>query len=110
MRTPRSSASASRSISTTFPEGAPAPGPLRASGGLRRGRGAQPRDAYQRRREHVPESEMTELVREHRLDFGVRELLEERIEEHDALVAADAREVGVAVGRATRAVDDEYSA
>src|SRR5207302_11381964 len=68
------------------------------------------RDREQQPLAHVPESEMTELVREHRLDFGVRELLEERIEEHDALVAADAREVGVAVGRATRAVDDEYSA
>src|ERR1700730_17008104 len=51
---------------------------------------------------------MAELVRQHRLDFGVSETLEQRVEEHDALVPADAGEVGVAVARAARVVDDEY--
>src|SRR2546421_1074091 len=51
---------------------------------------------------------MAELVRQHRLDFRVSETLEQRIEEHDALVAADAGEIGVAVARAARVVHDEY--
>src|SRR5438045_7882385 len=57
---------------------------------------------------HVLEAEMAELVRQHRLDFRVSETLEQRIEEHDALVAADAGEIGVAVARAARVVHDEY--
>ncbi len=44
--------------------------------------------------------EMAQLVGEHGLDFLEIDALEERIEEHDALVAADAGEVGVAVRRA----------
>ena len=50
---------------------------------------------------------MAQLVGEHRLDFRVREPLEQRVEEDDALVAADAGEVGVAVARAARVVDHE---
>src|SRR6267378_1990370 len=52
---------------------------------------------------------MAELVRQHRLDFRVSETLEQRIEEHDALVPADAGEVGVAVARAARVVHDEHT-
>jgi len=51
---------------------------------------------------------MAELVRQHRLDLRVGETLEQRVEEHDALVPADAGEVGVAVARAPRVVHDEY--
>src|SRR2546421_9726975 len=51
---------------------------------------------------------MAEPVRKTRLDFRVSETLEERIEEHDALVAADAGEIGVTVARAARVVHDEY--
>src|SRR4029077_7615699 len=52
--------------------------------------------------------EGAERVTQHRLDFRVCETLEQRIEEHDALVPADAGEVGVAVARAARVVHDEH--
>src|SRR5256885_13704966 len=80
MRTGRSSASASRSIFTTFPEEAPAPGPLRGSGGLRRGRGVQPRDAHERRRVRIVERGVERIRRQRagvvamELDQGAREL------------------------------------
>src|SRR5205814_10416475 len=57
---------------------------------------------------HVLEAEVAELVRQHRLDFRMSETLEQRIEEHDALVAADAGEIGVAMARAARVVHHEY--
>ena len=53
--------------------------------------------------------EMAQLVREHGLDFLLIDALEQRIEEHDALVAADAREIGIAVRRAARSVHHEHA-
>ena len=52
---------------------------------------------------------MPQLMRQHRFDFRVREPLEQRVEEDDALVAADAGEIGIAVARAARVVDHEYA-
>ena len=43
---------------------------------------------------------LAELVREDRFDFLRCEAREQRIEEHDSLVAPDAGEVGIAVARA----------
>ena len=60
--------------------------------------------------QHVLQLEVTELVREHRLDLVRREALEQRVEEHDALRAAEAGEVRVAVARAPRAVHHEQAA
>ena len=53
--------------------------------------------------------EVSELVREHGFDFGSLQPLDQRIEEHDALVATDAGEVGVAVHGASRAVHHEHA-
>ncbi len=55
---------------------------------------------------HVPEPVVAELVREHRLQLPGRERRDQRIEEHDALVAPEPGEVGVAVRAAARAVHD----
>ena len=52
----------------------------------------------------VAAGEVAELVREHRLDLGRLEALEQGVEEHDALGLAEAAEVGVAVARALRSV------
>src|SRR6185437_14426719 len=51
-----------------------------------------------------------ELVSQHGLDLRGRELLEQGVEEYDALVVADAGEVRIAVGGAAGAVDDEDAA
>src|SRR5205085_9798858 len=59
----------------------------------------QPRDVAAR--------EVAELVREHRLDLGSREPVDQRVEEDDALVRAESREVRVPVARAPRSVHDE---
>src|SRR6185437_10442644 len=57
----------------------------------------------------VPQAKVSELVGEHRLDFGSFELLQQSVEEDDALVTADPGEVGVAVRGASRAVHHEYA-
>ncbi len=57
--------------------------------------------------DHVPQPEMAELVREHRLDLLRCEPVQQRVEEHDALRAAEAGEIRVAVARAPGAVHDE---
>ena len=41
--------------------------------------------------------EVPEFVRQHRFDFGGLEAFEQRVEEYDPLVVAEAREVGIAV-------------
>ncbi len=49
--------------------------------------------------------DVPELVRDHEPRLGGREVLQQRVVEHDALGAADARDVGVGRGRAARGVD-----
>ena len=56
------------------------------------------------------QAEVAELVREHRLDLVGREAREQRVEEDDALGAAEAGEERVAVARAARAVHHEQAA
>src|ERR1700757_4166818 len=67
------------------------------------------RDRNQQALADVLQTKVAELVRQHRLHFAVAEGLEQRVEEHDALVPADTGEVRVAVARAARAVDDEHA-
>ncbi len=50
---------------------------------------------------------MAELVGQDSFHLGMREALQQGVEEDDALVGADAGEVGVAVGGAARVVDYE---
>ena len=50
---------------------------------------------------------VAEFVREHGLDLFGRQRFEQGIVENDALVASEAREVGIAVRGPTRTVDDE---
>ena len=59
---------------------------------------------------HVPELEVAELVRQHRLDLVRCKPLEQRVEEDDAPGAPEAREERVAVARAARAVHHEEPA
>ena len=56
------------------------------------------------------QSKMAEFMREHGLDLGRIDPRQQRVEEHDALVASDAGEIGVAVRRTPRAVHDEHAA
>ena len=49
--------------------------------------------------------EVPELVSEHSLDSVGRESLEQRVEKHDALVAADAGEIRIAVRERRESVD-----
>ena len=53
---------------------------------------------------------MSEFMRQHRFDFRRLDARQQRVEEYDALVAADAGEVGVAVRRAQRSVHHEHAA
>ena len=53
---------------------------------------------------------MTELVRKYRLDFLGRQPGQQRVEKDDAACTTEAGEVGVAVPRPPRAVDDEQAA
>jgi hypothetical protein len=53
---------------------------------------------------------MPQLVRQHRFHFRFAEALEQRVEEHDALVPPEAGEVGVAMARAARVVHHEHAA
>ncbi len=55
------------------------------------------------------QAEVAELMGQHRLDLRLAQPLEQGVEEHDALVAADTGEVGVAVGRTARVVDHEHA-
>ena len=48
----------------------------------------------------------TQLVRQHRHDLLLRALLDQGVEQHDALVLEEAVHVGVAVVAALAAVDD----
>ncbi len=50
---------------------------------------------------------MSEFMRQHGLDFFRRQLFQQGVEEHDALGAAEAGEIGVAVRRALGAVHHE---
>ena len=80
----------------------------RATRGAREGerRRGHPQHALQ----HVLQLEVAELVREHGLDLVRRQALEQRVEEHDALRAAESGEERVAVARAARAVHHEQAA
>ena len=72
--------------------------------------GEQPereREAHREEPRDVAAREVPQLVGEDGLDLALREALDERVEEHDALGATEAREVGVAVARALRAVHHE---
>ena len=53
------------------------------------------------------EAEVPQLVGENGLDFLVRETFQQGVEENDALIVADAGELGIAVGGAARVVDYE---
>ena len=57
--------------------------------------------------QHVAEEPVAELVPEDRDDLVRLDLLEQRVEEHDALVLAEAVHVRVRVARPLRAVDHE---
>src|SRR6185312_16167376 len=59
---------------------------------------------------HVMQAEVPELVSEHRFDLRRSQLVEQGIEEHDALVSADAGEVSIAMRRPAGAIDDEDTA
>ena len=52
---------------------------------------------------------VAEFVGDDGLDLVLGELIEQVVEENDALTAAEAGEVGVAVRRSPLAVDDENS-
>ena len=67
-------------------------------------------EGYDQALADMAQAEVAELVSEHGFDLERTQLLEQGIEEHDALVAADAGEVGIAVGRPARAIDDEDAA
>ena len=57
----------------------------------------------------MPQLEVAELVREHRLDLVGLQRCEQRIEEDDAPRGAEAGEEGIAVARPRRAVHHEQS-
>src|SRR4051794_30084215 len=59
--------------------------------------------------DHVPQTEMTELMCQHRLHFTGRETREQGIEEDDALGAAEPGEIGIAVAAAARPVHHHES-
>ena len=58
------------------------------------------REEHREQARDVAAREMAELMGEDRLDLLGREALEQRVEEHDALVGSESGEVGVAVARA----------
>ncbi|MFN8095465.1 MAG: aminotransferase class I/II-fold pyridoxal phosphate-dependent enzyme [Vicinamibacteria bacterium] len=86
-------------------------------GGLERQRGRQGEEEEAARRDaadegplHVAQPEVAELVREHGRDLADGQGGDEGVQEDDPLLAEQAREVGVAVGRAPRRVHHEQTA